>query len=378
MKICAIICEFNPFHNGHAYLLNEARKSTECDALICIMSGQFTQRGEICRTDKFLRAKHAILSGADTVVELPAPFAVAPAEIFARGGVKLALEMDGEITLGFGCESGDTDTFNAAARILCNENELFKKKLSDGLEKGQSFIKAYQEAFTACGGNGKLLSTPNSILGVEYAKAIMRSGKDVKILPVKRKGADYNDGNLKENFSSASAIRANADDGSVKGNMPECSYIDFIASTDNEKRFKQLAADMLFFADTQNLKRVYGCSEGLENKLKACSSVNGYDEIIEQCTSKRYSSSRIRRILCANLLGLYADQAEEFLSAELPHKVLAVRKDLADKILPLFKSFEGGETAKKCYELTSSAYALWRHVSTPLAVENANEKMILV
>lgn len=378
MKICAIICEFNPFHNGHAYLLDKARKISGCDALVCIMSGQFTQRGEICRTDKFLRAKHAVLCGADAVVELPAPFAVAPAEIFARGGVKLASEIDGDISLCFGCESGNAEDFNAAARILCNEDEAFKNKLTEELEKGQSFIKAYQSAFGACGGNQELLSTPNSILGVEYAKAIMRSGSGVKILHVKRVGAGYNDGNLKDNFSSASAIRANADNALVKGNMPECSYIDFISSTNNLKRFERLAADMLFLGDKAKLKRVYGCTEGLENKLIACSALNGYSEIVESCTSKRYSSSRIKRIICANLLGLYADETEEFLSAELPHKVLAVKKQKADEILPLFKSLDGGAAAKKCYDLTSKSYALWRHISTPLALENANEKMILV
>ncbi|MDE6691422.1 MAG: nucleotidyltransferase family protein, partial [Clostridia bacterium] len=88
MKISAIICEFNPFHNGHEYLISRAREINGCDKVVCVMSGSFTQRGDICRTDKFLRAKHAILCGADAVIELPAPFAVAPAEIFAQGAVK--------------------------------------------------------------------------------------------------------------------------------------------------------------------------------------------------------------------------------------------------------------------------------------------------
>lgn len=378
MKICAIICEFNPFHNGHAYLINEARKATLCDALVCIMSGQFTQRGEICRTDKFLRAKHVILSGADAVVELPAPFAVAPAEVFARGGVKLASALRGKITLCFGCESGDKDDFCAAARILCDEDETFKSKISEELDGGQSYIKAYQAAFEACGGKRELLSTPNSILGVEYAKAVLRSGADIEILPIKRIGAGFNDGGLKDNFSSAGAIRANANNALIKSNMPECSYVDFISSADNRERFERLAADMLFLSDKENLKRVYGCSEGLENKLIACSALKGYTEIVEACTSKRYSSSRIKRIICANLLGLYADKTERFLQAELPHKILAVKKEKADEVLPLFKSFEGGEAAKECYELSSAAYALWRHLSVPLALENANEKMILV
>ncbi|MDE7301231.1 MAG: nucleotidyltransferase family protein [Clostridia bacterium] len=111
MKICAIICEFNPFHNGHAYLLKKARELSGCDAVVLIMSGQFTQRGEICRTDKFLRAKHAVLSGADAVLELPAPFAVAPAEIFASGAVKLLAELTAKSPLRSAAKAVTRTTF---------------------------------------------------------------------------------------------------------------------------------------------------------------------------------------------------------------------------------------------------------------------------
>ena len=114
MKISVIICEFNPFHYGHGYLLSRAKELG--DAVVCVMSGSFTQRGEICRTDKFLRAKHAVLCGADAVVELPAPFAVAPAEIFARGAVKIAGAIGGDVTLVFGSESGERSAKSEAKR----------------------------------------------------------------------------------------------------------------------------------------------------------------------------------------------------------------------------------------------------------------------
>ncbi|MDE6075210.1 MAG: nucleotidyltransferase family protein [Clostridia bacterium] len=133
MEICAIICEFNPFHNGHAYLLRRARELSGCDAVLCVMSGSFTQRGEICRTDKFLRAKHAVLCGADAVVELPAPFAVAPAEIFARGAVGIISSIPQVKCVAFGCESGSAEDFLNAAKIANGESGLFKTTLEKHL-----------------------------------------------------------------------------------------------------------------------------------------------------------------------------------------------------------------------------------------------------
>lgn len=377
MKICAIICEFNPFHNGHAYLLRKAREASGCDAVVLVMSGQFTQRGEICRTDKYLRAKHAILSGADAVLELPAPFAVAPAEIFASGAVKLIGEIDGEITLAFGCESGNKDDFLKTAAALNDESRQFKSALSALIDNGESYIKAYAAAFEACGGDPSLLKNPNNILGVEYTKAALRSG-NIEILPIERVGSSFKDETLKENFSSASAIRANADNPLVKGNMPKCSYDDFINSTDNTERFENLVCDGLFLADTENLKRIFGCTEGLENRLKKFAETGRFEDILEQSSNKRYSKARIRRIMCANLLGLYADDTRRFLSCNLPHKVLAVRAQSADKILPLFKNCGGDTVAKECYALSSRAYALWRHLSAPLLLDNPDEKIILI
>ena len=104
MRICGIICEYNPFHNGHAYLLNEARKQSGCDAVVCIMSGCFTQRGEMAVLDKYTRAAHAVLAGADAVVELPVPFACAPAELFAKGAIKLLASLPDFCVLAFGSD----------------------------------------------------------------------------------------------------------------------------------------------------------------------------------------------------------------------------------------------------------------------------------
>lgn len=380
MEICAIICEFNPFHNGHKYLIGQAKKLTGCDAVLCVMSGSFTQRGEICRTDKFLRAKHACLCGADVILELPAPFAVAPAEIFARGAVKIIAAIPEVKYLAFGCEDGSCDDcgsatdFTGAAEILCNESEKFKSALTANLDGGESYIRAYSAAFKECGGREDLLSSPNNILGVEYAKAALKCGAVFKLAPVKRVGSGYNDCSVTGAFSSANAIRLNAADPAIKECMPECSYVDFISSRDNTARFEQMAVDSLFTCGKENLKRVYGCTEGLENRLKSLAFGNSFGDIVESAASKRYSKARIRRILTANLLGLYADETETLFKEGLYPNILAVKRERADELLPLFKA--GGDGL--CRELTSRSYLLWRYLSAPLIFENPNEKMILV
>lgn len=379
MKILAIICEFNPFHNGHKYLIERAKAISGCDAVLCIMSGSFTQRGEACRNDKFQRAKHAILGGADAVIELPAPFAVAPAEIFARGAIKILSSIPQVNYLAFGCETGNAEDFIKAAKVLSEESELFKRTLAQNLENGESYVRSYSAAFTACGGNAELLASPNNILAVEYVKALAKCGKNIEIVPVKRVGAGYNDGGLHDGFSSASGIRANACSPTIKDNMPPYSYADFIAAKDNSSRFEQLATDWLYLCDKDNLKRVYGCTEGLENRLKALAFGNSYEKIIDEAASKRYSKSRVKRILTANLLGLYADDTEKFLSVDLQPKILAVKKERADEILPVLSvQRRQSEETTECAKLTSRAYALWRYLNTPLIYDNPNEKMILV
>ena len=372
MKILAIICEFNPFHNGHKYLLETAKKLSGADAALCIMSGNFTQRGEMCILDKYTRAKHAILGGADCVIQLPAPFAVAPAEIFAKGAIKIISSIPEVTTLAFGCESGDAQSFIDAARLLTDETDNFKCKLSAMLADGESYIKSYAAAFEACGGNGQLVSNPNNILGLEYTKSILRANAKIEILPIKRIGAGYNDGELKENYSSASAIRQNLNCSEIKSNLPDFVYND-LKPVEFNNEFESMLRHSLFKATAENLKRVYGCGEGLENKLKSLENAP-IDEIIEGATSKRYSSSRIKRILCANSLELYQSDCERFLSGDLYIKPLAVKKQFADSVLaalaksafPVVTGIDTKmltSTAQECFEKDRKEFAQYKYLT---------------
>lgn len=372
MKILAIICEFNPFHNGHKYLIEKAKKLTGCDSVMCIMSGNFTQRGDMCIADKYTRAKHAVSGGADCVIQLPAPFAVAPAEIFAKGAIKILSAIPEVTAIAFGCESGSKQNFINSAKLLIEENEKFKRVLNEKLSAGESYIKSYASAFESCGGTDGLLNKPNNILALEYTKAILRINANIDIVPIERVGAGYNDGELKESFSSASAIRKNLTDEKVKDNLPDFVYED-IKNAPNANEFDRFLRSKLFLTDADGLKKVYGCAEGLENKLKSLEN-EPTDSIIEKATSKRYSSSRIKRILCANALELHQSDCEKYLDAQLYIKPLAVKKQRADELLsalaksdyPVVTGIDVEkltQTAKECFEKDRNEFALYNFLT---------------
>ena len=339
-KFCAIICEFNPFHNGHRYIISRAKELSGCDNLIVIISGSFTQRADICIADKFTRAKHAVMGGADCVLELPAAFSVAPAEIFARGAVKILSSIPAVKTIAFGCENGEIKDFYDCANILAEENEIFKNTLSSSLGSGESYIKSLSAAVIAAGGNGNILNSPNNILGTEYTKSIIKTGKSIKILPIKRLGANFKDKNLKENYSSASAIRANLNAENVKDNVPEFVLKDIKDFYTDFDAYEKLLKISLSRTQTSTLKRIYGCTEGLENKLKSLQNLP-FNGIIEECCNKRYTASRIKRILLANFLRIYSDDCTEYLASPLYLKPLAVKKAFSAEIL--------AELALSCY-----------------------------
>lgn len=373
MKICAIISEFNPFHNGHEQIIAQAKSISQCDYLICIMSGQFTQRGDICRCDKYIRAKHAILAGADAVIELPAPFAVAPAEIFATGAIKLLSQIPAKLSICFGSESGSTEDFVKAAKLALCESEQFKSIMAKHLDEGNSYIKSYCKAFCELGGDKKIISSPNNILGVEYCKAILKNNLDIKIFTMQRLCGDK--------FAPAHTIRELSLQGEdVSKFIPDYAIDDYLNTKSNEERFEQACADAIFFNNENFIRRVFGCKEGLENRLKdlAIETHGDYKKIIEMATSKRYSTARIKRIMTANLLKLYARETTDFLNAPLSLKILAVKNKVKNKLLPLITIKSCNYDNYDCYALSSDAYDTWRYLSSPTEYKNENEKMILV
>lgn len=374
MKICGIICEFNPFHNGHEYVIREAKKLSGCDLLICVMSGYFTQRGDIAVSDKYARAKHAVLGGADCVIELPAAFACSPAEIFAEGAIKILGSVSGFNTLAFGYETDDATQLERAADILSSENAAFESALSDGLKRGLSFVKSREAAFIAVGGQSGLLGSPNNILAVEYIKALKSACPYVKPVPVKRVGGGYNDGELKGEFSSASAIRKNYLSPEIEKCLPDYSLRDVGDVAAINADYGRAVKLILSRTPPEELKKTFGCGEGLENLLKSLENLP-FDEIIGGATSKRYASSRVKRILCENLLGIREAECKKFLSAPLYITPLAVKKERANEVFSALASspypvITSGSNeaalkneAKACKNIDNFAQKQWRQIT---------------
>lgn len=249
--VVGIVAEYNPFHNGHAYQIQEAKRLSGAKHCIVAMSGDFVQRGAPAIFDKYTRAKMALLGGADLVLEIPPMFAVSSAEDFAGCAVSLLDHLKIVSHLCFGCECGDTRPLMKAAQVLCEEPEAFRTVLKQGLKTGLSFPQARMKALKSLGSDYSeirsedLLSTPNNILGVEYCKALIRRESPMVPVALKRRGNDYHDIFLssceadKEEtcFSSASALRKALEDfnGSSDGsswklepllekNIPKCVW----------------------------------------------------------------------------------------------------------------------------------------------------------
>lgn len=213
MKVAGIIAEYNPFHKGHQYHIEETRKKTGADYIVAVMSGNYVQRGEPAIADKYTRTQMALSGGADLVIEMPAIYATASAEYFATAGVGILDSLGCVDYLSFGSEWADAEDFSAYASLFIEEPEEYKQILQEQLKLGKSFPEA--RAFAAgkilCNSKpeqaAEFLKEPNHILGIEYIKALKRRKSLIKPVVIKRKGNHYHENELTQGYSSATAIR---------------------------------------------------------------------------------------------------------------------------------------------------------------------------
>ena len=334
MRICAIICEYNPFHNGHLYQINEAKKLSKADAVVCFMSGSFVQRGEAAIMDKYTRAKHAILAGADVVIELPTVFSTSNAELFAKGALHLINSIPDVKTLCFGAEKADKRTFISAARYLRDEPKEVSAAIKELTAIGVSYAKARAQAFAGFIPMD-VLSSPNNILGVEYTRALLEKDSNVEILPLQRIGSGYSDTQLQGEYSSATAIREGIISGkNIKNTLPNFVFEDLPATTITE--LDRLEKYAILSKNKENIARVCDCTEGLENALKKAAIEN--KTLVETLTCARYTSSRIRRIALQNLLNIEESFIRTCLQSPLYLRVLAANKERNDVLSALSQS----------------------------------------
>ncbi len=366
MKICAIICEYNPFHNGHLYQIDQAKRLSGADAVLCLMSGNFVQRGEAAIFDKYTRAKHAVKAGADIVLELPTVFATSNAELFAKGAIHILSAISNVRILSFGAENADKTAFLLGARYLNNEPSEVSAKIKQEVQKGTSYAKARAQAFAGFI-PFDLLASPNNILGLEYTRAILDKQADIDILPLQRKGAGYTETNLQKEFSSATAIRnAIFHHHDVEKHVPTFVAED-IAKAKN-CNLETLEKYALLSKDAQEIAKVCDCTEGLENAFKKAAL--SPCPLVETLTSPRYTSARIRRIALQNLLCVDETLIRESLKTTLYLNVLAVKKArndvlsaLAESELPLLVRAHDEDAlsgiAKRCYEKDKFAQSVY-------------------
>ncbi len=299
MRTCGVICEYNPFHNGHKYQL-EVLKS-EYDAVVCVMSGSFVQRGDVAIFDKWTRAKAALLSGADLVIELPVAYSISSAEGFAMGGVKILDSLGVVDSLGFGCECAEVDKLKRCAEVMMNEPEEVSRRIRELAATGTSFAKAQAMAYAGVL-DEDIISKPNNILALEYIKALKRIESNIKPFAIERKGTGYHDMHTCGEFASATLLRemmAKGEDISefVPFDFSGCESYDINRLTDafKYKLIKEGAAAFCGIADIE---------PGLDNRFLKALDKESLTEIIDFVKTKRYTRARLCRIAVSVLLGI--------------------------------------------------------------------------
>lgn len=312
MSDIGIICEMNPLHRGHQYLLGEARRQG-AERIVCVMSGNTVQRGELAVADKYTRAEALIRCGADLVLELPYPWSSASAEAFARAGISILRHVcEGVI---FGSECGDLKRLQAAATLAASAD--FRKKYRDALSEGKQAAGTYYELLRK-GGAGVLSS--NDLLGVEYLRAAKELSVRLSFSTVPRQGADYrSDRTEGEDYPSALAIRALWQKGEFaqgESYLPKESAAVFRRSWENGSLSdpKELDGAILSFfrlCDPQALSMIAGAESGLVNRFceGAHQSISA-EEMMERIRTKRYTDSHIRRVLLYCMTGVMAEDLQ--------------------------------------------------------------------
>ena len=354
MKLCAIICEYNPFHNGHQYHIEESLKQSGCDACICIMGGNFSQRGEPALVEKYSRAQMAIAGGASAVVQIPTYFCTGSAEIFAQSAIKIVSSFKNVTHISFGSECGDVRSLSELAKFLYKEPSFFKSRikrnLNDGFSLGRAKTHALQECieaglvkFTRPEVVANLLDSPNNILAVEYLKVLLSTGrKDITPITIKRV-EEASEAKEAENFdyhlSSATAIRESVYKSkriwNIRKFIPSEPYKIFAHSLQtmgipDMDLWGNIALYRMRTASPNDLMQNYDVVEGIENKLITMARENvDYPAFVENCTSRRFTKARIQRIVTACLLNLRSDYVRHIYEIDkLPYiKLLAVKNN---------------------------------------------------
>lgn len=314
MNIVGIIAEYNPFHNGHLWHVNEARRLASADYVVAVMSGSFLQRGEPAIFDKWSRAEMAVRGGIDLVIELPVVYAVRSAQYFATGGIRLLNQL-GATHVCFGAENADRELLQKAALTI--DNPVTTETLRDNLKIGLPYAAALAKTIHLDSGlSPTLLSSPNNILAIEYLRALAKWAPTLIPIPVKRKQAHYHDSLITGSIASATAIRNSLRNGDtsfpeVAGAVPTTTF-DMIKTLYETgygpiemDHFSEMILYKLRTSLPEDLEQLAEMGEGLHNKfLSAAFQAGDIAELLALVKSKRYLQTRLQRISLYALLNI--------------------------------------------------------------------------
>ena len=360
-KRIGIIAEYNPFHNGHLYQIQKAKELTGADTVIAVMSGNFTQRGDTSLINKFEKAKIALQNEVDMVIELPTIYSISSAENFALGGIKILNEIGNIDYLVFGIEEENLEKLQAIADVLVNEDDEFKRNIKEELDKGNSYPKAREIALkkVLSSENVKnIMQKPNNILAIEYLKALKITNSKIKPIAIKRKNTMHNDENINENYASGTYIRKlfiENNFNEIKKVVPKYTYERLLelknqgtyVSSIND--FSDIVIYKIRTMTKEEISKIADVNEGLENSIKLASTTcKTIDEIIEKVSTKRYTKTRISRILTYILLDITKSEMEQSKNNDPYIRVLGINKKCEEilstindsKLITSLKKFE--------------------------------------
>lgn len=314
--VLGIVSEYNPFHNGHLMHLNYSKELTHADFTVAVMSGNFIQRGDASLVDKWTRTEMALKSGIDLVIELPVLYAISSAENFADGAIKILNSLQVVDYISFGSELGEITPLNDIASVLYKEPKEFSNIITSQLKSGLSYPKAREIALSLYFQDSQkykeIMENPNNILGIEYLKSLKRHRSHIRPLTIKRDYSDYNSNQVKNGIASATAIRTML---KSKKNIRPVVPNDTYDLLEQKLKAGEFVKDLSTFEkeiiyslrkmSVQEIAALPDVSEGLENKIKmAANTCNTLSTLIESIKSKRYTQTRIQRILLYALLGI--------------------------------------------------------------------------
>ena len=317
-EVLGIVAEYNPFHNGHLYHIQKTKEMTGAKFVVCVMSGNFVQRGNTSIVDKWTKTQMALVSGIDLVLELPTIYSVSSAESFAQGAMKILDNLGIVDTVSFGTETDDFAALNNIATIITEEPKEYVNMLKEELKQGVSFPKAREQALIKYLNDDvrykDILNSPNNILGVEYLKALKQLKSKITPIAIKREKVYYNDNVIVDDFASATAIRklvTNKEFAGLLKVVPRVTYETLLKEYEvgnvvlDIQRFEKEIFYTLRRMSVNEIAELPDVSEGLENTIKnAANFCNNIKDFINMVKTKRYTQTRIQRILLFALLGI--------------------------------------------------------------------------